>query len=76
MNRGGGRDALANLGDGSDFQFEDEGQRKDAALAQNDHNLALAGLVLGKPTIDTIVLVVSLADISADCVALSRQPHC
>ena len=70
MDRRAGRDALADHGNGGAFRLEDEGQREAVALAHDDHDLALAGLVLSKPAINPVVLVVGLADVPADISAV------
>ena len=57
-----GRDACATIvTTDCIFGLEHEGQRPAVALAHDDHDAALAGLVLGKATVDAILLAVGRA---------------
>ena len=70
MDGGAGRHAGADRLDALRLAFEHEGERDAVALAHDDHDLTLAGLVLRKATVDPIGFVVCRLHVPAEVGAI------
>ena len=72
IDRAAGLDAAGDDGNALVLCADHEGQRPALALAHDDHDAALAGLVLGLATVDAIRLLVLLAYRVAEVGATAR----
>lgn len=71
MDHRAGRHALGDGFNGLAFRLEHERERPTATLAHDDHDAALAGLVLGKATVNAVLDIVRGADMTTEIGAIN-----